>query len=191
MPLRSEHRGAARSRGRLHLFTENGFPEVEIIARTWAAPTGEHWDEIDEPHKPHALTGWVRARSLTRPRAVRTRFVVDRRTERATLSREGRVIWRARVGVGAAATPTPPGRYWIREKFPVSGDGLYGTRAFGTSDYSPYDTGWPEGAVVGIHGTDEPQLIPGRPSHGCIRVRNGAIERLYRLMPVGTPVIIH
>ena len=175
---------------RLHLFTEDGFPEVELVARTWSGPDGERWYEIHEPHKPHALTGWVRAHSLTPPRAVRTRFVVDRRTRRATLSRGGRVIWRAPVGVGAPATPTPPGHYWIREKFPVSGDGLYGTRAFGTSDYSPYETDWQEGGIVGIHGTDAPQLIPGRPSHGCVRVRNGAIERLYRLMPVGTPVII-
>ena len=42
--------------------------------------------------------------------------------------------------------------------------------------------------MIGIHGTDEPQLIPGRPSHGCIRVRNHDITRLYRLMPIGTPM---
>jgi lipoprotein-anchoring transpeptidase ErfK/SrfK len=45
--------------------------------------------------------------------------------------------------------------------------------------------------VIGIHGTDQPWLIPGRPSHGCIRVPNPAIRRLARLMPIGTPVRIH
>jgi lipoprotein-anchoring transpeptidase ErfK/SrfK len=44
--------------------------------------------------------------------------------------------------------------------------------------------------VVGIHGTDAPQLLPGRVSHGCIRLRNDAILRLARLMPLGTPVSI-
>lgn len=44
--------------------------------------------------------------------------------------------------------------------------------------------------MVGIHGTDQPELIPGRPSHGCIRLSNPAIRRLARLMPVGTPVLI-
>jgi lipoprotein-anchoring transpeptidase ErfK/SrfK len=34
-------------------------------------------------------------------------------------------------------------------------------------------------------------LIPGRPSHGCIRVRNDKILALDRLMPVGTPLWIH
>jgi len=41
---------------------------------------------------------------------------------------------------------------------------------------------------VGIHGTNEPNLIPGRPSHGCIRVRNADMARLYALTPVGTPI---
>jgi lipoprotein-anchoring transpeptidase ErfK/SrfK len=33
-------------------------------------------------------------------------------------------------------------------------------------------------------------LIPGRISHGCIRLRNAAILRLVKLMPLGTPVTI-
>ena len=44
--------------------------------------------------------------------------------------------------------------------------------------------------VVGIHGTNQPGLIPGTPSHGCIRVRNAKIKQLARLMPIGTPVEI-
>jgi lipoprotein-anchoring transpeptidase ErfK/SrfK len=43
---------------------------------------------------------------------------------------------------------------------------------------------------VGIHGTNEPNLIPGRPSHGCVRVKNGDILRLARLMKPGTPLLI-
>ena len=71
----------------------------------------------------------------------------------------------------------------------MTGGGLYGTRAFGTSDDSRYETDWPEG-VVASTGPTAP-AHPGRPSYGCIRVRDGAVQRLYRLMPVGTPVIIH
>ena len=43
---------------------------------------------------------------------------------------------------------------------------------------------------MGIHGTDRPNLLPGRVSHGCIRMRNADILRLERLMPVGTPLTI-
>jgi lipoprotein-anchoring transpeptidase ErfK/SrfK len=115
-------------------------------------------------------------------------LVVERGRLRATLYRSGRRIWRSPIGVGKASTPTPAGHFWIREKFRVANPGgAYGPRAFGTSDYSLLSD-WPGGGVIGIHGTNEPYLIPGRPSHGCIRVPNHAISRLYRLMPVGTPM---
>ena len=42
----------------------------------------------------------------------------------------------------------------------------------------------------GLLGTDRPDLIPGRVSHGFIRTRNADILRLARLMPVGTPITI-
>ena len=41
-----------------------------------------------------------------------------------------------------------------------------------------------------LHGTNQPGLIPGRPSHGCVRVTNRSIRRLAHLMPIGTPVRI-
>jgi lipoprotein-anchoring transpeptidase ErfK/SrfK len=92
------------------------------------------------------------------------------------------------VGVGKASTQTPAGHFWIREKFRVRGAPVYGPYAMGTSAYAPTLTDWPGGGVVGLHGTSEPGLVPGRPSHGCIRLRNNDITRLYRLVPRGTPL---
>ena len=46
------------------------------------------------------------------------------------------------------------------------------------------------GGFVGIHGTDRPDLLPGRVSHGCIRMRNEDILRLAELPPIGTPLSI-
>jgi lipoprotein-anchoring transpeptidase ErfK/SrfK len=43
---------------------------------------------------------------------------------------------------------------------------------------------------VGIHGTNEPNLVPGRPSHGCVRMKNANILKLARLMAPGTPLLI-
>jgi lipoprotein-anchoring transpeptidase ErfK/SrfK len=64
-----------------------------------------------------------------------------------------------------------------------------GTR-FGTTARSETLTDWPAGGYVGIHGTDRPELLPGRVSHGCIRLRNEDILALEQLMPIGTPVRI-
>ena len=77
----------------------------------------------------------------------------------------------------------------MREKLRFKHAPVYGSRALGTSAYAAVSD-WPGGGVVGIHGTDQPGLIPGRPSHGCIRVRNADMATLYRLTPVGTPVVI-
>jgi lipoprotein-anchoring transpeptidase ErfK/SrfK len=123
-------------------------------------------------------------------RVVRKALIVNRKTLRATLYRNGRRIFRARIGIGKRGTPTPGGRFYVREKFKVRGNGLYGVRAIGTSAYAPTLSDWPNGGVVGLHGTDQPHLIPGRPSHGCVRFRNRDIKRLYRLLPRGTPVQI-
>jgi lipoprotein-anchoring transpeptidase ErfK/SrfK len=41
-----------------------------------------------------------------------------------------------------------------------------------------------------IHGTNDPASIGGFVSHGCIRMYNRDIQELYRLVEVGTPVIV-
>jgi lipoprotein-anchoring transpeptidase ErfK/SrfK len=41
-----------------------------------------------------------------------------------------------------------------------------------------------------IHGTNNPKSIGGFVSHGCIRMYNKDITRLYAMVSVGTPVIV-
>jgi lipoprotein-anchoring transpeptidase ErfK/SrfK len=99
-------------------------------------------------------------------------------------------VFHARVGVGKPSSPTPRGEFYVREVIRGFGDPFFGPVAFGISGRSAVLTDWPGGGVVGIHGTSLPQLLPGRVSHGCIRLRNPDILRLARLMPLGTPVTI-
>jgi len=94
------------------------------------------------------------------------------------------------VGVGRPSLPTPAGHFYVMEKLAVVDGPVYGPYAIGTSAYAPTLSEWPGGGVVGIHGTDEPQLIPGRPSHGCIRLRNADVVSLWHLIQVGTPIEI-
>jgi hypothetical protein len=188
-PIRSRPASDARRVDRLRLFTEDGFPEVYLALRSLRVER-RVWIQVRLLGRPHGRTGWVPQPALGPLRAVTTLLEVYRRGARAVLRRDGRAIWRARIGHGAPGTPTPAGRFYIREKLPnVNGSPIYGPWAFGTSAYSSLSD-WPGGGVIGIHGTNQPGLIPGRPSHGCIRVRNRAIRRLVRLMPVGTPVRI-
>jgi hypothetical protein len=180
----------ARSLARLRFQTEDGPPEVYPVLRSRRV-RGALWLQVRIPGRPNGRTGWVRREALSGLKIVRTALRVNRRTLRATLYDRGRKVWSSPIGVGKASTPTPAGRFWIRERLAnFGGSSAYGPWAFGTSAYSSQLTDWPGGGVIGLHGTNEPGLIPGRPSHGCIRVPNGAISRLARLMPVGTPVRI-
>jgi len=173
---------------RLRYLTEDGLPEVYLVLEGKLDAKGEPWLHIRVPMRPNGRTGWVPADVLSELHIVRTQLVIDRTSKRATLYKAGRRIWQAPVGIGKTGTPTPQGKFWIRELLKGDG-GTYGTWAFGTSAYSNISD-WPKGGVVGIHGTNQPGLIPGRPSHGCVRLRNDKINRLRRLMPIGTPVDI-
>lgn len=44
---------------------------------------------------------------------------------------------------------------------------------------------------IAIHGTDQPELLGAGTSHGCIRMSNDDVLRLYEELEVGAPVIIH
>jgi hypothetical protein len=174
---------------KLHFYTEDSFDEIYIVLQSRRS---EHqtWLQVRLPGRPNGRVGWVPRWGLRPFRIVYTRLEVDRRHMSARLFDHGRVVWRSRVGVGAPGTPTPAGRFWVRERAHFgSASGPYGPIAFGTSDYSTLSD-WPGGGVVGIHGTNQPQLIPGRPSHGCIRVPNRKILQLAKKLPLGTPVII-
>lgn len=176
--------------GRLRFQTEDGFAEPYLLLQTAVDRKGRTWVRLRVPGRPNGRTGWVVRNSLARFHVTRMHLRINRTTLRAVLYRDGKPIWRARVGVGTPSTPTPSGRYIIRERFRLSAPGgIYGPFAFGTSAYSVLSD-WPRGGVVGIHGTNAPGLIPGRPSHGCVRVRNADIKRLARLMKVGTTVRI-
>jgi len=165
---------------------------TNILLAIGARRDGAHglWVHVRLPILPNNTTGWVRRSALGGYRFVRTHLVVDLRSLEATLYRGRTALFHAPVGVGAKGTPTPVGRFYIRDRLTRYASPFYGPIAFGTSARSPVLTDWPAGGYVGIHGTNEPGLIPGRISHGCIRLRNADILKLARLMPIGTPVTI-
>jgi lipoprotein-anchoring transpeptidase ErfK/SrfK len=151
---------------------------------------GRAWYHVRLPILPNNSTGWVRASSTQGLYLVHTHLYVDREHTRATLKRDGKVIFTTIVGVGKPYWPTPRGEFYIRDKLTNFGNPFYGPVAFGTSARSSVLTDWPGGGFVGVHGTNEPQILPGHVSHGCIRMPNASILKLAQLMPVGTPLTV-
>ena len=181
-----------KSKGFAHIGreTEDGTDNlVLVLAR--AIRGGRTWLKVRLPILPNNSTGWVPADDLSSLRVVHTWLKLERSRLRLTLIRKGRVIFKAPVGIGAPGTPTPAGNFYIRDELTSFPPGtIYGALAFGTSGKSATLTDWPKGGVIGLHGTNQPQLIPGRISHGCVRLRNHDITRLAKLLPIGTPLTI-
>ena len=173
----------------LDVSTPEGTTNIVLVIGERERPGGL-WIHVRLPVLPNGLTGWVPRSALGGYGFVHTHLVVDRGRLRATLYRNGREVFAAPIGVGRPEAPTPGGQFYVRDRLNGFGDPFYGPIAFGTSARSAVLTDWPGGGFVGIHGTNEPDLIPGRISHGCVRLRNADILRLSRLMPVGTPVTI-
>ena len=165
---------------------------VLVLGRARSGPGGLLWVRVRLPILPNNITGWVPRGALGAYHLVSTRLIIDLERLTATLYRRGEPVFHAPIGVGQPQWPTPKGQFYIRAK--LSGYGgagsFYGPLAFLTSATSPTLTDWPGGGMVGVHGTSLPGLIPGKISHGCVRMKNADILKLAKLMPVGTPITI-
>jgi hypothetical protein len=188
-PVRAKPALRAQKVAFLRPSTFHGSDEV-VLLLGYRDVGARRWIRVRYPGLGYRV-GWVPERALSPSQLHRTLVVVDRGDLQLRLLRDGKVVLRVPIGVGAAASPTPPGHYYIRERLALrTTTSIYGALAFGTSAFSRYRTDWPGGGQVGIHGTNEPELIPGYISNGCVRLHNSDILALGRRIDVGTPVLI-
>ena len=183
-------KASSRAVTKLDTWTTDGTQNIVLVLSGVDVSSRETWYRVRLPILPNNSTGWVQARYLGELYKVNTHLYVDRAHFTATLKRDGRVVFKTRVGVGKSVWPTPRGEFYIRDKMTSFANPVYGPIAFGTSARSAVLTDWPGGGFVGVHGTNEPGILPGRVSHGCIRMPNASILKLARLMPVGTPLTV-
>ena len=104
---------------------------------------------------------------------------------------DGIVLAQFQVAVGASDSPSPTGEFQIVNRvsnptyyhagsvIPTGKDNPVGTRWLGLSQKG-----------YGIHGTNLPRSIGHAASHGCIRLRNRDMERLFGMLRVGDVVKI-
>ena len=189
-PVRARADRKAPVIARLSTRTPEGTRNLVLVLDRRRDGGGRLWVRARLPTAGPDVSGWVPRSALGGYGTVSTHLVVDVEALTATLYRDGKPIFETEVGVGRPENPTPTGEFYIRNKLTRYANAFYGPVAFGTSARSPTLTDWPAGGFVGIHGTNRPDILPGRVSHGCIRMRNDDIMALERLMPVGTPLTI-
>ena len=144
------------------------------------------WYKITVPGRPNGRTGWVKAPHVA-IRPMPWQVVVLRGSRALQLWKGKQLIYSSKVAVGAPGMETPLGLYYVTVRFkPVSAPYL-GAFAFETSAYSKLSD-WPGGGVVGLHGWNDPSVMGGAVSHGCIRVTNDTAAFLRDRVPLGTPI---
>lgn len=150
--------------------------------------TGEPaWLRITIPGRPNGRSGWIPAASATIAPVDRW-LVIYRGARKFEFYVNGKVVRSGKVAIGKKGTETPTGLFYVQAKFDPSWEVL-GAYAFETSGYSKLSE-WPGGGVVGVHGTNTPELIGQAVSHGCVRLFNKDIQYLRSVVPVGTPIKI-
>ena len=96
------------------------------------------------------------------------------------------------VAVGAPVSPSPAGTFSVVNR--VSNPTYYKPgKVVGPGARNPVGTRWIglSAKGYGIHGTDRPRSIGFAKSHGCIRLRNEDVERLFEQLRAGDVVELH
>jgi len=130
------------------------------------------------------------ARSAVAP--VVRRVVVSIPDRKLALIENDRIVSIYPVAVGAPVSPSPAGTFSIVNR--VSNPTYYRPgKVVSPGARNPIGTRWIGLSVkgYGIHGTDAPRSVGFAKSHGCIRLRNEDVERLFEQLRAGDVVELH
>ncbi len=166
--------------------TQFGGPRVFLITEAQT-----DWLQVLLPVRPNGTLGWVRVGDVAISR-VNFRAQVNLSTATVTVWNGDALVLDTSVAYGKAETPTPVGRFYLRDIIVKSADtGPYGSHILALSGFSDvieeFDGGLP---AIALHGTNAPELLGGQASSGCVRLLNADIAVLASLLPLGTPVDI-
>ena len=151
-----------------------------------ALAPGSPYDQAAEPgYDPDDSSG------LSQP--VSPYFIRVNKTYRTlTLYRAGQFAAQYPITIGKGPT-TPDGRFTIANKVTRPAyEGIPGGAARNPigNFWLGLDVSYPGGKAIGLHGTNTPQFLGQAESGGCIRLSNDDVQRIYELVPTGTPVEI-
>lgn len=176
-------------------------PTTEVGAPTTFAVVGDPgvtstatggWYKVVLPIRPNQGTGWVPASSVELTQTP-FRVFIDLPGRTIRVENNGATVFDTTIAIGTDENPTPVGATYVTELIQnTNPEGAYGPYAFGLALHSETLTEFAGGpGQVGVHGTNEPDLIGQPVSHGCIRLANDDIVALQELgLPLGVPVFI-
>lgn len=187
---------------KVHLFQSPGVPVPGN--KTLANPTFEHLNlvflvlekrpeflHVQLPTRPNGATAWV-PRSEVLIRTVPNHILVELGARRLTVMHGDTPLGQYKVAIGAPSGPTPVGSFFVDGVVVLHPDtGVYGAGQLSVTGFSEvYQTFGAGIGEIAIHGTNDPKLIGGTVSHGCVRMLNEDWRTVMSFSPTGTPVTI-
>ena len=163
--------------------------------RDYYYPNGWNPDAAFQPMRIHRLMPPL----LQAPEGLltaNTRIEISLQAREIRLYQNDQVILQASVAVGQDDWQTPMGEFAVRDmrvnpvwRHPITQEPV------GPGPSNPLGSRWigfwVEGEYhIGIHGTNQENLIGEAVSHGCVRMMEKDIQALYSHIQLGTPVIV-
>jgi len=143
------------------------------------------------PGRPNGHTGWINRRSTTTG-TTDWHLVLDTSSRKVTVFRAGHAVRVFPAVVGAPATPTPVGEFYVEESLALGGKAIGAPFALAlsarSSVYQEFDGGPGQIAIHGIRNIGG--QLGTSVSHGCIRLGDDGITWLGDHIPPGVPVSI-
>lgn len=175
---------------RLKQSNANGYPTL-VLLDTTREVDGVLWSRVWVAMRPNGTRGWVREGGLSFYTTT-SLIDVDLAKRRLSVYVDSGLRASFRIAIGRPGLETPKGRFFVNQKLrPASPNGPYGVLAIGISAFQPKLSSWPQGGAIAIHGTNQPELLGKAVTHGCIRMSNRDVREVSRLVPAGSPVLIH
>jgi hypothetical protein len=146
------------------------------------------WLKVLLPVRPNNAVGWIRADSVDLT-MLTDEIHVSLANRVLELHHETTTEVTSPVAIGAPASPTPPGIYYVTDIIATSG--AYGPWVLALNGHSETYAQFNGGdARIALHGTNQPASIGQAASHGCVRLPNDVVTALAQRVNIGTPVII-
>jgi hypothetical protein len=149
-----------------------------------------NWIAVVSEALPNGEVGWVPRSHVS---VVRIDWSISVSLSRHLLEvrRNGVLVRRIRVAIGAPSTPTPAGRYTITDHVDArQWGGVYGCCILVLSGHQPQLPAWFDKSRdwrLAIHGGPG---IGSAVSAGCLHARDSDLRMLMAMTPLGTPVVV-
>ena len=167
-----------------------------LIAAEWHALQSRFIPVIPWQHSRISRLQIVLEQSPVAAMVKQTKVVIRLESRQLELYEADELVRTYDIAVGQDDWETPVGDFTVLDlrhdpvwEHPITGE------AVAAGPDNPLGSRWigftfDEGYHIGIHGTNQDELVGQAVSHGCVRMRDEEIQELFQELAIGTPITV-